>query len=343
MKADDIPVSDEFIDDGFNPSFSGETMPRQGEPKIVLLTKDYVRKMLSYNVFKHQRPITGYARQRRMEELARKIVDGRFHGNDFALVYLDFDYEYLDANGNKCVTRVLLMNGQTTCQAFLSVADSIGDRKIFVTEKVFFAKNEEQLGTLFAQFDAPGGNRTTADVARTYTDVFPGLKQELIRLGLAAIEPANNYLENGQIKSVLSRHDKTTDERVALMKARFQPSLRFANQLLYGEGYNNTPKMRIQGVVAAILATYVLKPGAAERFWHLVRDGAHCEINSPELTLRNYLCEISISAGGSSRSGGKAVGQAEVFEICLLAWSKHIKGEKCQRLILRRKNKSPIK
>ena len=317
------------IDTGFN-GIDGKLMPPLSAISIVLLDEQMANRHKKINVYEKQRPL----KTRRLEELKRKVNDGRFHGGEVAVAKLSFPYPVVatDENGKKITNNYfeLLMNGQHQCELVIQTGKP---QKTVLKE--FKVDKKEQLPVLFAQFDQPGGNRTIAQVAQAYSDDIPWSDKKATPLISGAIA----WL-------VMSKHKKsamTIDERIQeMLKPQWWSHADWVyNTLFFSNSRKDYPHIQRQPVVVAMLKHHKKHSIKAEEFWSNIKTGVNNGADSPELILREWLTKIVLGGGG--KFGKKSVGAEEVIIKCDKAFDAFVAGETLTKLQMPRRDKKKKK
>jgi len=307
-------LQEKEVDTGFDPQFEGHMPKRIGISILKLIPKEAER-FLSHNAFRSQRKIM----DRRMEELKRKVKDGRYHGGEIAMAEMAKDYPgggYLGSDGKTHYE--VMVNGQHTCRLVIDT-----EKPQEVTLKRFLVHTPDELTCLWGQFDAPGGNRTANQVAKTY--------QEHLPWDVHAINLISSALSDD-----LGKNNLTKDEKIDLIfEPENRPSAQLANTILFENVSREHKFMRRQGVAQAIIACHKedsdFEGELAQDFWNSVKMGERLSSGDPAFTLRNWL--QSVVLGNTRRGGDKdVVATFQVYTASMYAWRKHVNNEKCYRL-----------
>jgi hypothetical protein len=309
------------IDTGFN-GIDASLMPERTKIEIVTLDMKMAEYGLSINTYEKQRP----RKERRLEELKRKLKDGRYHGGEIVFANLGFPYIGTD----KKETRCLLLNGQHQCELIMRTGEPQQ-----VTLKEFKVDKKEQLPVLYAQFDQPGGVRTAGQICHAYTDMLPWPIKAINMLSGAVAWVDSN---------VFSKQSTTIEERIEkLMSPEYFTHAKWTYELIWDDnGQHEYSHMVRQPVAAAILKTHMSDQAKAEEFWLGVKTGANLSPETAQLTLRNHLTTVSIgNTSGDSGDGKKKKKSSsqDLFAYCIKAFELYLTDAVVKKIHLPRKKK----
>jgi len=298
-------------------TFDSSDMPKmRGTPEIVRLVPEKptseqkhpvmeAESLLEINFFNKQRNIM----PKRLEELARKIEDGRFHVNTICIAHLKFDYE-----GYK----KLLMNGQHTAHAVISTKKPVWSVLI-----EFNVENIRQLCCLWAQFDPPGGDRTPQQIANAFVEVLGDrkwTKQSINKCSSAVAVVHKGSFSYGA--------NTTVDERIELLMSKnYISHANFARNIVFDKGEADDVRFLSRiATLAAIVKTHQVNQKDAQFFWTRVRDGGEVSASHPALVLRDLLQTAAF--GNTKATGKKRLTSHEAYIRCAQAWVAYRSGVK---------------
>lgn len=272
----------------------------EAEPKYPTVEAE---SLLSINFFDKQRNVM----PKRLEELSRKIEDGRFHINVICIAHLKFDYE-----GYK----QLLMNGQHTAHAVITTKKPVWSVRIEYT-----VDNLRQLCCLWAQFDPPGGARTPQQIANAFVEVLGDRKwskQSINKCSSAVAVVHKGSFSYGA--------NTTVDERIQmLMSKEYINHANFARNIVFGKGEAEDVRFLSRiATLAALVKTHQVNQKEASFFWTRVRDGGEVSASHPALVLRDLL--QSSAFGNTKGVGKKRLTSHEAYIRCAQAWIAHRSG-----------------
>ena len=285
-------------------------------PELVSTTKLRMTKAKAIELREHDR----YNRQRHKKQallkfLRTKLLSGLWHGNKVAIAELDFDHVVDDI-----ITRKVVVNGGHFIYLCATEDMPVTDNNQLL---VYRCKTPKSLACLYNQFDRSESSRSSKDQYLAFMDLLPDV-EGWDRVGQGAVgncAAAVCVVEHGlSYRNIL----KTAEERTAvLIDPKYYEHALFLRSLLYEHGQKqNKFMMKAQPVMSVIVATHMINPEKAAKFWKAVRDGVDLKPDSPELTLRSFL--LASSAGG----GSKSVILYTIMARCHQAWNAFINGKK---------------
>lgn len=324
---------DSTVDTGFNSKFNPKDMPVRTRYEVIDIDPTKAKEFLEINVYETQRQ----EKPLRLAELKRKFLDNRFHGGEIAVANLSFPYpvEFVNDDGTtflKEFTR-LLMNGQHV----LKIIKETGKSQL-TTYKEFDIRYPEQLAVLFAQFDCPGGIRSTSQVINGYMEI-----PEIKTLGwtsssaITDITGVVGWLE----KDIVNRQEITIEERINLtLSPKYLPSAKWIYDTVYREKNINVGHIKRQPVICVMMENYKKNLEKAEEFWRQVKTGELIPMTSPAYVLRDKLKNIVIGHAGRLKDNGKErISTEDVIEYCKIAFQAFLDNKQISRLKLKSKKK----
>lgn len=232
-----------------------------------------------------------------IRELAEKMVDGRFHNGQVAVV----------VNGS-----TYLADGQHQCEASIVSGTTFPATYLeFIAEK---GDSKEDLAEVFAQFNVDR-SRTRGDIAWIYgcqvgMHEWPRKCVTLCNTALGWI--AGGFGEGG------GRIGK--DESARLLSAK-KASCTFVRDIVFTVDSKQSRHLQRSPVVAAMIATHAKDSAAAAEFWTAVRDGDMLRKSDPRAVIRDFLLRTSVALGAGARGDKTTVGAREMYGKCVAAWN----------------------
>jgi hypothetical protein len=275
------------------------------ERRTVEVDADLAKHYLGYNTYKYQRP----TRQAHVEDIAEKIIDGRFRFGDIAFAVY---------NGQD-----IMMNGQHQCQAIISTGKTVP----CILEK-YKCGSEMDMADLFMQFE--NLPRSMADMvaakagalnlpwAKAIANVVvsaAGMEQSAMlssnQQKLKAFKIQSSGSINNPRKSIL-----TKEERVNLLERYIKEGI-FLNKVCSGD--QKTSRHILKAPVAYVMFLTMRKnENDAYNFWMKVKTGENLTRNMPEMRLREFLLSVYSHA---SKFSFRTARPHEYIYRCVLAWN----------------------
>lgn len=263
----------------------------------ITVTPKKAAEFLRHNTYEGQRNKS----PRHIQELGEKLVDGRFHNGQVALIY----------NGS-----TWLADGQHQCEASIVTGKSFPATLLEFTAED--GDTKEDVAEVFAQFNVDR-SRSRGDIAWIYgcqigMETWPRKCVTLCNTALGWLASnCGNY--NG--KSTL-----TKDESARLLSKK-RKACEFVHDMAF-QGADGAAKHLLRSpTVAAMIATFEKSHADAEVFWAAVRDGDMLKRTDPCFVLREFLLRSNVALGGGARSGDVTVSQREMFAKCIHAWNAY--------------------
>lgn len=266
----------------------------KSQTKLVTIPPKRAEELLAFNTYAGQRNKSA----RHIQELAGKMMDGRFHVGSIALVH----------NGG-----TIMADGQHQCYASVSCGKPFKAnlQEYYVEE----SDTKEDIARVFSQFNVDRA-RSRGDIAWIHgcqigMDQWP-------RRCVTLCNTAIGWIESGFGASAtisLSKDDNAT------LLGKYRKHCQFVFDTCFASGGKNLHLLR-SPVVAAMIQTWTKSKGDAELFWSAVRDGDMLKSGEPAFVLRDFLMRSSVAIGcGSRNNKTEQVGQREMYARCLVAWN----------------------
>ncbi len=266
--------------------------------KKITVTLAKAQEFLDINEYSGQRR----RRIRGVNELKAKLLDGKFHLGQIAVIH------------NDGVS--LLANGQHQCMAAIQAGKSF--RAILQEWTVEASDTNRDVASVFSQYNVDVG-RTRADIA--WIHACQCGMEDWPRKVVVLCNTSLGWLENRAQKT---GYHTTSKEDNAELLGHYRKECEFLLRML-ANVENRFPKHMMRSpVAAAMIGTWRKNRESAETFWAAVRDGEMLRRGSPAKKLRDWLILATVKTGGQDR---KVVGHLEMFVKCIHAWNAHRKGK----------------
>lgn len=232
-------------------------MIKELPPIVTLLTPELAREHAALPKVKGDRRIT----RKRLEEIRDKVRSRLFHSPTWAVATCKGQRHRM--NGGHTSTALAMMNGEFP----------VG---LSVTILQFECDTEDDLVTLFDQFDARWSVRTHNDSLRVHASVHESL-DNISTTAINRCVSGISYAVSNDGKDRLS-----PDAQKTLLN-------QYADFVVWAKEFVGIRRMSRCGVVAAMFATWSRSPALATGFWLMVRDQNHPDPRHPTRTLGKFL------------------------------------------------------
>lgn len=275
-----------------------------------VLAQEYLNKYNNYPAQRVPRPV-------HVDELAAKMVDGRFHEGRICLATLD--------DGDSKTTH--LLDGQHVCLACIKSGTTVQIRLYKPT-----CDEEIDLATLFKQFENQARSISDFNNAEAIA-LGVGWQNWIVNLivGAAAFDRVptlrmSNSSGDAGGKKKAGVTEFTKERKSQLLREYLREGM-FVNKIMTSLPGNgdvarsiHVRHLRKVPVVYAMIKTWAKNQKDAETFWMRVRDGEQLTKDMPEMKLREFLIQINSIHAGSQYSYRKATNHELIYR-CVNAWN----------------------
>lgn len=276
------------------------------EVKKAVVNPKKAEEFLAINTYPGQRPRS----ERHSQELAEKMIDGRFHVGEIAVIN----------NG-----KPILANGQHQCAA--SIISGKPFQAVVQEYTIEKGDTKEDVARVFAQFNVDRA-RSRGDIAWIYGCQM-GM-ESWPRKCVTLCNTALGWLETGCPDKGYNAMSKDAN---ALLLGKNKKQCEFIRQMLF-DGNGAHRHLVRASIVAAMISTWNKSRSDAEVFWSAVRDGDMLRQGEPTFVLREYLMRTSVNFGAGANAAGKQpVGFRELYVKAIFAWNAYRSGEEKLRLL----------
>jgi hypothetical protein len=247
---------------------TSSTLPtfRMVNSTTVPMTPELAKQFATMTPSPTERPLD----EKRVKHLRAKIDAGLAVSFQWAFA------KYVDKRGREFIYR---MNAQHSSTVLSSMNGSLPPG-LFAHVDEFEVNSPEALALLFRQYDDRKSSRSVGDVCGAYMGLYPELNdvpRDVGKLGMVAITWYNNRVEGLGVPGGDDQFSRFNDRSL-------WPFFHWLS------GINPTAELKINGLVAAMYATYNVDKDGAESFWRQVADGGiEFETDAPSSALYNWL------------------------------------------------------
>ena len=259
--------------------------------KLMTITPKEAQRLLAFNNFGGQRNI----RERHVEQLAEKMIDGRFHVGNVAIV--QGKAETLLADGQHQLTACV--RSQKPFQAVVQEYTLNG------------VDDDVAMAGIFSQFNVDA-TRTRGDIAWIYANEL-GWVDWPRKLVTNLASALTSITVPGEFRDATP----LSKDKSAALLAEHRKVCEWIHEL----GIGKAKHMLRAPVIAAMVSTYRKSQRAAEEFWTGVRDGAGLKKVDARLTIREYLKDVSLQGGTKNATGRDLSDRRCMYAKCIHAWN----------------------
>jgi hypothetical protein len=181
--------------------------------------------------------------------------------------------------------------------------------------------DEASLGSLFRQFDDRASSRSPLDVSHAYQGLHPAVRDLPPKEARIALEGCQWH--DNRINGV--RLPKGDDAFEWFDREAYHPFLRWVTTSVLSI---KTPELKKKEVLAAMYATYVKNPEAAQTFWSdVARGGDEFNETAPATVLDAWL-----KAAIEERRLRESLDPADFYQACIYAWNAYRAGQPITKL-----------
>jgi hypothetical protein len=202
----------------------------------------------------------------------------------------------------------VLVNGQQTAEAVVNTGIPVD-----VTYSEYDCHDEDDVASLYGQFDPTEGARTVGDCVKAKAYALKVDWCDTIRSRIAS---AAAFLE--------CKTHATRNDRVEILGSYLKEG-DFINSIMAGHTADAAYLNRASVYIAMIL-TMRRHRGDAEKFWTDIRDGEGLKKAMPQQKIRDYLMQVTVFRGRGA-SSRRSVTDHEIICKCIAAWNAYRRGE----------------
>jgi hypothetical protein len=209
------------------------------------------------------------------------------------------------------------VNGQHSA-TMLSRLNGDFPRGRYVHKDTYRVADEDELVSLFRQFDARQSGRSAGDVAGAYQMAQPDLRDVDRKKAKLAIDGCAWYRHHIEGFAV-GRGD---DVYRLFSSGNLHDYIRWIGDLLDMK----TPELESNTVVGAMYATHIANEEAAKTFWgQVARGGVDYEEEAPSTVLDQWL-------KAAAKEKPKVIKPGELYQGCVYAWNSYRRGRSIERV-----------
>jgi len=207
----------------------------------------------------------------------------------------------------------LRMNGQHSSIMLCSL-DGKFPQGLKVHLDEYECEKDEDMATLFQQFDWRGSGRSSGDVSGAYQGLYEPLQSVPRDAAKLAVDGLSWYRRNVEGVPV-----PPGDEVYSLFRETgLHEYVRWIGTVFTVK----TPELKRAQIVAAMYATFHVNHGDARTFWDTVaRGGVQYEDNAPATVLDNWLKTLAETKNKNGK--GKDIKPAHYYQGSVYAWNAY--------------------
>jgi hypothetical protein len=215
------------------------------------------------------------------------------------------------------------MNGQHSSAMLLELEGPFPDN-LFAHVDTYEIDSQEDLASLFRQFDNRISSRSEKDVAGAYQGLWAELHTVPKPNAKLAAEGVALYLQ--RIEKSIGKLATSDDKYAVVFNLKeTHPFIIWMGELLT----TKTPELRYASVIAAIYATYQADVDKAVEFWtETARGGAMYINNAPTFILSEWLRKYH-----EHKNMRQTMQPLNYYQGCIWAWNNFMKGKTIKDVI----------
>ena len=259
-----------------------------------------------------------------LSEIERKVDEGRVKKLAEKLrlgIVLPFNWAVVKYQG-----KLIRMNGHHSSRAIMEVGSEIPAKLSFHMDS-FEAETDQDLVSLFRQFDQRWSSRSVLDICGAYMGINPkllGSKRELMKVAADGISWCKRTVLNEPAPKGDDTYDLLTDE---IYTSFFQ----FVNTHITPAFSKILMKREIMG---AMWQTHEVSQSGASRFWGAVASGpdSFTDDTLPSAVLVREFCQVKEEDGAEFYRKEFMSSPSFYYRKSIKAWNAFCVGQKVQTL-----------